>query len=144
MDGESGVATLTVTGSTLTVTAMSREDYAAATALVRRLVPGAEEDDLQAVPASALMSGEVTPLRRTASGPDLNQDPAVLAAVRERIEAYEREWVDEQIPALGGLTPREALDDPTARRLLEQMLGDWPDDDQGMSPTRIRGLLGLS
>lgn len=144
VDGESGVATLAVDGHTLTVTAMSREDYATAAALVRRLVPGAEEDDLQAVPAAALMSGEVTPLRRKASGPDLAQDPAVLAAVRERIEAYEREWVDEQIPALGGLTPREALGDPTARRLLEQMLGDWSDDEQGMSPTRIRGLLGLT
>jgi hypothetical protein len=33
-------------------------------------------------------------------------------------------WLDEHIPALGGLTPRQAANDPTRREQLERLLAD--------------------
>jgi hypothetical protein len=38
--------------------------------------------------------------------------------------AWQRSWVDEEIPALGGLTPHEAADDLESRPLLEALLRD--------------------
>lgn len=66
--------------------------------------------------------------------------------------SFEEAWVDESIPALGGATPREALDDPTRRddlfRLLdrlEQMDAGRSADERalGMRTSRLRELLGL-
>jgi hypothetical protein len=49
--------------------------------------------------------------------------------------------------ALGGLTPRQALDDPTRREdllaLLREMRADTPADALGMSAERIEALLGI-
>ncbi len=38
------------------------------------------------------------------------------------MEDHERRWVDEPVPALHGLTPREALDDPVERVALERLI----------------------
>ncbi len=65
------------------------------------------------------------------------------------IEKVEREWIEERIPALGGLTLLEALDDPTRREDLLALLSEFDQragrllDDTGMSANRIRVLLGL-
>ena len=65
------------------------------------------------------------------------------------IRSAEVNWVDERIPALGGLTPREALADPTARPELDALLDDmaWQQGQAGgatlMVPSRIRALLGI-
>ena len=62
---------------------------------------------------------------------------------------YEARWVDEAIPALGGLTPRQALKDAVMRRELESLLADmeWQLGRGGagatMDPHRIRVLLGI-
>ena len=68
--------------------------------------------------------------------------------MRGFIEQMERTWVDESIPALGGLTPREALVDPAVRPELEAMLDDmaWQERASSggtMSASRVRALLGL-
>ncbi len=39
-------------------------------------------------------------------------------------------WLDEQIPALGGLTPREAAADPTRREQLERLLDEFAAADE--------------
>jgi hypothetical protein len=63
---------------------------------------------------------------------------------------YEGRWVNESIPALGGMTPRQALEDPVMRRELEALLDDmtWQarsaDGSGTMDPDRIRELLGLN
>lgn len=63
----------------------------------------------------------------------------------QKMREYEQRWVDEPIPALGGLTPRQALDDPTRREdlhaLLREMRADTPRDALGMSAERIEALL---
>ena len=38
----------------------------------------------------------------------------VRQAVESHLRSYERSWVDESIPMFGGLTPRQALEDPTS------------------------------
>jgi hypothetical protein len=46
----------------------------------------------------------------------------VREALEQHIAETEQRWVDESIPALGGLTPRQALDDPTRREDLMALL----------------------
>jgi hypothetical protein len=60
---------------------------------------------------------------------------------------YERSWLDMSIPALHGLTPREAADDPTRREDLLSLLASFgpdPDSPTQMSANRLRTALGLS
>ena len=72
----------------------------------------------------------------------------VRALIEQHIIEYEDRWVDEAVPALGGLTPRQALDDPTRREdllaLLREMRGyQLPDGATGMSVERVERLLGI-
>ena len=75
--------------------------------------------------------------------------PELAAAVEEFMRRAEVNWVDESVPALGGLTPREAVGDPNARAELEALLDDmaWNQRKPGgaglMDPSRIRALLGI-
>jgi hypothetical protein len=72
-----------------------------------------------------------------------------LGAIAEQyVRQKEIEWIDESIPALGGMTPREALDDPTRREDLLALLRELdaqrlPDGASGFDANRIRGLLGI-
>lgn len=70
----------------------------------------------------------------------------------EALDGYMREqeerWVDESIPALGGLTPRQAADEPTRREQLVALLHDFdatvpPPGGATFDTTRLRRLLGL-
>ncbi|MEX0826167.1 MAG: SEC-C domain-containing protein [Acidimicrobiia bacterium] len=69
--------------------------------------------------------------------------------LEEWIREKERAWVDESIPALGGLTPRQAVDDPTRREDLLRLLRSlerWPDMPTNavtFDPARLRALLGI-
>ncbi len=83
------------------------------------------------------------------SGFDLDEPPAeVRAAVETQMHEYERRWVDESIPALGGLTPNQALEDPTRREDLFALLRDMHQHEPspgwiGMSVHRIEQHLGI-
>ena len=75
--------------------------------------------------------------------PDLLDDPE-MADVREQISAeFERRWLDVQIPALGGRTPREAALDPIGRHELERLLVSFGDGPNLMDVARLRKALGL-
>jgi hypothetical protein len=50
--------------------------------------------------------------------------PEALDAVREFRQRHMRSWLDDKIPALGGLTPREAARIPKARHALELLIKD--------------------
>ena len=71
----------------------------------------------------------------------------IRAALAEHIAGYERRWLDESIPALGGRTPREAAGDPIGREELTRLLASFPvpgpDDVGAMDPDRLRAELGL-
>jgi hypothetical protein len=79
-----------------------------------------------------------------AGDPDI--PPDVAAALEEYMIDYERSWVDRSLPALGGLTPRQAVDDPRHRPDLDDLLEEIADRAAPglMSPPRIRELLGLA
>jgi hypothetical protein len=73
-------------------------------------------------------------------------DPAIVAAMEEYIRTYEENWLDDQIPALAGLTPREAAADPTRRQDLISLLASFDQDEEQpgmMSAKRLRAALGL-
>ena len=69
--------------------------------------------------------------------------------VAQVIREKEVAWLDESIPALGGLTPREAADDPTRREDLLALLVEFERRDlpgtgfTSFNAKRIRRLLDL-
>ena len=72
----------------------------------------------------------------------------VRRALEVTIGGYEVRWIDDAVPALGGLTPRQALDDPTRREDLFALLREMrsrtpPAGGVGMSADRIEALLGI-
>lgn len=74
-------------------------------------------------------------------------DPEALALMAEMRERFEERWCDESIPALGGLTPRQAAADPTRREQLDRLLVSFEqpmgNPDVAMRPSRLRELLGI-
>ncbi len=64
------------------------------------------------------------------------EEPTVMARLNEEIarQAQQR-WLDDNVPALGGLTPRQAAADPTRREQLERLLSEFDRQDE-----RIRDL----
>ena len=140
--------TITLDGDQATVEANSARRAARLERTLLRAAPGArlirrEERGVE----------EAIEERRRAGPPptpiDLAAHPEAAAAMEEVMRRFEATWVDESIPALGGLTPRQALADPKARPELEALLDDmaWQHRRAAggglMDPARIRGLLGL-
>ena len=73
-------------------------------------------------------------------------DPAMAAVMDEYIRGYETSWLDDEIPALAGLTPRQAAADPTRRPDLIALLTSFDTDEDMpgmMSAKRLRAALGL-
>ncbi|MHB8317629.1 MAG: SEC-C metal-binding domain-containing protein [Acidimicrobiales bacterium] len=83
---------------------------------------------------------------------DINDLPAeAKEAIRETMMTFENRWLEESIPALGGLTPRQAVNDPTRREDLLRLLREYDDLSAGnlsggigLDPTRLRDLLGIA
>lgn len=104
-------------------------------------------------PTAELLSGEEQSgeelMRKPRAVPEpVDLDPDMSDAVAEHVRAYERKWIDTEIPALRGKTPREAMRSPASRRELQLLLEDFdsmptPSGGGGMSADRIRDLLGL-
>ena len=68
--------------------------------------------------------------------------------LEQSVREYEQRWIDEPVPALGDLTPRRALDDPTRREdllaLLREMRTVAPSAGAvAMSADRIEALLDI-
>ena len=72
-------------------------------------------------------------------------DPEIAAVLAEHIRRYEQQWLDEEIPALGGHTPRACAADPTRRDELIRLLDSFPQQEQpgAMSARRLREALEL-
>ncbi|MFV2064634.1 MAG: SEC-C metal-binding domain-containing protein [Chloroflexota bacterium] len=96
------------------------------------------------------LSAEERPVAPDAGGLlDPETNPDVAAAMADLMREMEDGWVKEKIPALGGLTPRQAVRDPAWRGELEALLDDmtWQhrrsSPHGSMDPGRLRELLGL-
>ena len=114
---------------------------------------------LESLPGVVVLSESREPaksfaqLSRMSDG--LPETPAgeVPAEARQQMEQWMREkeeaWVDESIPALGGMTPRQAVDDPTRREDLLALLRslerapEMPVNAMAFDPARLRALLGI-
>ncbi len=74
-------------------------------------------------------------------------DPEVRRVLDELVRVKEIEWLDENIPALGGRTPREAVADPVGLEEVRQLLATIPELPPGavggFSASRLRAHLGL-
>jgi hypothetical protein len=75
--------------------------------------------------------------------------PEVIAELEEKML---RQWIDDSIPALGGLTPREAVKTPGGRRQVLELI-DYATRMQKMMPKtpgafapdyrKVKKMLGL-
>ena len=132
-----------VDGRRLTCTTNSEERADELIAMLRAAMPNLSVESDVRIPADELPLGEGdgSSLVDPADAP-----PEVQEALREYQRQYEEAWIDMAIPALDGMTPREAMDDPTRRDDVERLLADMARDsgDFGMDPARIRELLGLT
>lgn len=135
LEGETRIrAIIVLDGDTLTVSTNSEERMDETLATVARIDPSAEVVADERTGIDEL--GEAAPPGET--------DPAVAAALDEYIRMRETNWLDESIPALEGLTPREAADDPTRRGDLIRLLDSFPTTEGGMSAARLRAALNLA
>jgi hypothetical protein len=56
---------------------------------------------------------------------DILQDPEVRKRAQESLQKLVEAWVDQKIPVLGGRTPRQAVQDPDGREIVEALLLEW-------------------
>jgi hypothetical protein len=86
---------------------------------------------------------------RPAEQPGEPIPPEALAAFREFREEHLRSWMDDSIPALGGLTPRQAAAVPKARHALDILLKEMEQMEATMPPEQridvgwVREALGV-
>ncbi len=75
--------------------------------------------------------------RRAAAGPAQPASPPIQLSQEVHEELY-RHWADEPVPALGGLTPRQAVRTAAGRAKVTELLKDYERHTQSM--TRDQGL----
>ncbi len=56
---------------------------------------------------------------------DINDLPEVKAMLKEQLRSYYRQWVDMDVPALGGKTPKQAMKTKDGREMVEALLLDF-------------------
>jgi hypothetical protein len=70
-------------------------------------------------------------------------EATVVARLNEEIgRRAQAWWLDESIPALGGLTPRQAAADPTRREQLERLLAELNAQTERFRELEIEGTIG--
>ncbi|MDI3258795.1 MAG: SEC-C domain-containing protein [Sinobacteraceae bacterium] len=86
--------------------------------------------------------------KRGGAGADA-PSPELQAVMQEYLARYYDEWLDQAIPALGGATPRQAVQTPDGREKVEALLRDFErrGPASGQDPAifrRLRQRLGLA
>ena len=148
-----GRGTLEVDGTRLRITTNAEARLDRFKAVVEEVVAGATLLDESRRAAAELLAERQ---RDTSDDPAADEAPGGLVdvdampdevrqAVESHLRSYERSWVDESIPMFGGLTPRQALEDPTRREQLLAFLDEMEREQVpgSMSARRIRQLLGI-
>ena len=142
-------ATLRLTGQGLRVSTNSDARMEDVLAQVAELHPGVSVASRERTPMSTTREAIRLAQQRPSTGIGPlgidQQAPEVQQALAAHMADYERRWLDMSIPALRGLTPREAADDPTRREDLVSLLASFPDTGSPaqMSAARLRKALGL-
>ena len=133
-------ATLRLAGNQLTVSTNATERMDRVRAALTAHVPGLVVVDVKRTP----FQPGATPTGLPMPGPQ-----SIPVETRDEIAAMlEARWLDDSVPALGGLTPRLAAADPTRRADVLRLLATFPTPDPTspfvtMDPRRIRKALGL-
>ena len=133
-------ATLSLDGSRLEVATHSEARLERVLNRLADVLPGARLVDQDRAP---LRPGEV-PTVRGHDQPVIDAD-----AIVQIQDILEQRWLQESVPALGGLTPRQAAEDPTRREEVLRLIASFPTEDDlpspavTMRPARLRALLGL-
>ncbi len=132
---------LTKEGSQLIIETMSEERLDAILATLTQVTVLHETRDPVTVPGI---------LEAPPSGPSVVPeplDPEAYEMLTEIMRQKEEAWLDENIPALDGLTPRQAAADPTRRHDLIALLDTFSQIDDGTAmgfdADRLRHILGL-
>ena len=111
---------------------------------VLALAPGVECGPVERIRPSDLSRRR--PAGKSSTATPVPTDPAMAEVLEKFVRQHEERWVDEHIPALGGVTPREAVDDPTRRDELIRLLDsfdDYPSMPGTMNVDNLRRALGL-
>jgi hypothetical protein len=147
------LGTIEVSGSRMTANVNSDERAAE----FRRIVEQAlglraryRMSDVQS--ADKLMAeAQAAPVGARGVDPELLESPEIKARIAEVIERHYESWVEQEIPALGGLTPLAAVQEPAGREKVEALLRQAERDSQRMPQPvdpamfqRLRRRLGLS
>ena len=67
------------------------------------------------------------------------RDPGVRKQLQAVMQKQVESWIHQNIPALGGRTPLEAVRDPDGKEMVEALLLDWERrDEKDVSPNQIR------
>jgi hypothetical protein len=133
-------AELALVGGEVHVSANSAERLDRVLDVLIREVPGAVVTDETRAPL-VLPASDAGGL-----GFEAPTDPAVLDAIEEYRARMEERWCDEEVPALGGRTPRAAVGDPTRRDEVRRLIASFPEPPPGsfgMRPGRLLELLDL-
>jgi hypothetical protein len=142
------LAHLELLGGTLTLETMNERRFAEMQQILEA-APGLTLADVQRVSAADMMRQAAARAGSAGSAPGAvdgmldPSDPAVAEALAGLARHHEEQWLTESIPALGGLTPREAALDPTRREDLIRLLDTFDDMPGLMDVTRLREALGL-
>ena len=137
-------ATITLDGSNVRVEANSEPRMDRVLDALRDQEPGLQllnrtrrsADDVQEAMSRAPAGAPVQALDPT--------DPQIAAVLEQMVLAHEQAWLDEPIPALAGVTPRDAAADPTRRPDLIRLLDRFGHGGPGtMDSGRLRAQLGL-
>jgi tetratricopeptide (TPR) repeat protein len=133
--------TLTRTGSELIIETMSEERFDAILSTLTEITVVSQTREPVTVPHPLDVSQGPGPVD------DIEMDPESERFLAEMMRQREDAWIDEEIPLLGGITPRQAAADPTRRGDLIDLLDSFPPAPggsvQGFDPDRLRRLLDL-
>ena len=145
--GQRILANLTLTPTTLEVEAMSQQRMDAC----RQRLEGLLGDHIRLIGTRAKSAGQA--LRESKPRPESEEPvmppPEVIAEIEEKML---RQWIDESIPALDGLTPREAVKTPEGRRPVLELINHAGQMQKRMKKTpgmfapdyrKVKKMLGL-
>jgi hypothetical protein len=142
------IATLQLNGRELKVEALSEARLNRVIERLENVTVKLKQTGLTATPVAQLIAdaaGREDVPSGWLSDAEVAADPDMHAALAEYNAKYERAWLDMELPALHGLTPRQAADDPTRREDLVRLLAGMPrtDDPTKMDAGRLARALGL-